>query len=350
MKNVEIIGAGLSGCVMARLLADKGYRVTLYEKENHIGGLLYDENYNNVYYQMKGPHVFHTNNEKIVNFLTRFTDIINFPLSIRANIDKKITFNPFNFSTIDTFYDEEKAKVLKEKLYNKYGNETTITKLLDDEDSDIKEYANFLYEKDYKQYTSKQWGIDPETIDKSVLARVPVRFNYDTVFRNEKYIFLPKEGYHNMLKKMIDHENIKLVLNKQIFKKDAIYTGPIDELLNYKFGKLAYRSLRFEFKRNEEQKYPVIVYPSLEYRHTRVCDYKQFYTKNKGSILAYEYPEDFDGNNDRCYPILTEENKKKYQKYKEEAKDLILFGRLAEFKYYDMDTIIERAFEISGGI
>ena len=362
-----VAGAGLSGCTIARNLADKGHKVIVVEKEQEIGGLLQDREFNNAYYHLKGPHVLHTNKDEVFDYIKRFTDVVDLPLVIEAQIQDKITYNPFNFHTIDTFYNKEKADKLKTRLRETYGEETTIVKMLNSDDELIREYANFLYEEDYKQYTSKQWGIDPEEVDKSVLERVPVRFNYDKVFKDEKYIFVPDKGYSNMLKEMLNHENISLMLNtnikhhitiknNQIFFDDKlcelIYTGPIDNFFDFEYGKLPYRSTYFHFEKNNnlKQTSPVRVYPNLKYKYTRTTDFAQFYKQEPGDLICYEYPQESDFFSELCYPVLTDESKKIDSLYKEKADkidNLYLFGRLAEFKYYDMDTIIEKSIEFS---
>lgn len=334
-----------------------------------------DEYKDDILIHTYGPHIFHTDKPSIYNFITQFGEWYDFEMRITAFMLDKETYNPFNFHTIDTYYDnKEKALELKEKLNNKYGNQATIVELLEDEDKDIKEFAEFLFNEDYSQYSAKQWGIKPADLDPQVLKRVPIRLNYGNLYRDEKHIGLFRKGYVDLIENMLDHPNIKVQLSTdgidKISFKDSkvlydnkeydkiIHTGPIDRLFGYKFGDLPYRSLDIRLKRfdsKQELPTPVAVYPKYDIPYTRVTEYSQFMTDKDldHTILSYEHPIWYDRNKEMepYYPVLTEESKEQYNRYKELAdkyENLMCIGRLAEFKYLDMDTSIENVLERLG--
>ena len=376
MKAINIIGCGITGCTIARKLADKGYFVTIYDRRNHIGGNLFDyEDSYGIRIHEYGPHIFHTNNEEVFDFITRFGKWEDFSLVCGAVIKSECVSTAFDYTTIDTFYERTKADQLKEALENNFPKRSTVTvlELLDSENELIREYGKFLYKNDYEPYTSKQWGISPEKIDKQIFKRVPVRIGYKQAYFDDKYQVMPKYGYTEFVKNVLNHPNIKVVLNSKITggvsfdgnkmilpnelqnSDNLIFTGAIDELFGHKFGYLPYRSLRFEIKHENTdsyQKYPVVAYPMAE-GYTRITEYKKLpIQKAKGSTYAVEYPVHVGESRDiePYYPILTEESVKMYEKYREFAKNikgLYCIGRLADFKYYNMDQAIERALEAS---
>lgn len=363
-----VVGAGLSGCVIARKLSDCGKKVLILERRTHIGGNLYDYENEGVLVQKYGPHIFHTNIDNVISFIKQYATWDSYKLQCKALIDGKFTPSPFNFETIDQFYDESKAILLKSKLISKFPQgQATILELLDDDDETIRNYGNFLYEKDYSLYTSKQWGIKPEEVDKSVLRRVPVIFSYKNAYFNDKFEALPKHGFTKFIEKMINTPNITIQLGEnalddiQILNNEIIYgnssckiifTGRIDELFNYEFGVLPYRSLRFEtevINTTSFQEVPVVAYPSHEYDYTRIAEYTKLpYQISDHTVIVKEYPINFisSSKNEPYYPILTEDSKALYNKYLEKSKtfrNLYLLGRLAEFKYYNMDQCINNA-------
>lgn len=363
-----VVGAGLSGCVIARKLSDCGKKVLILERRTHIGGNLYDYENEGVLVQKYGPHIFHTNNDDVITFIKQYATWDSYKLQCKVLIDGKFTPSPFNFETIDQFYDESKAILLKSKLINKFPQgQATILELLDDDDETIRNYGNFLYEKDYSLYTSKQWGIKPEEVDKSVLRRVPVIFSYKNAYFNDKFEALPQFGYTKFIEKMINTPNITIqlgvnalddiqILNNEIIYGNSsckiIFTGRIDELFNYEFGVLPYRSLRFEtevINATSFQEVPVVAYPSHEYDYTRIAEYTKLpYQISDHTVIVKEYPINFisSSKNEPYYPILTEDSKTLYNKYLEKSKtfsNLYLLGRLAEFKYYNMDQCINNA-------
>lgn len=375
MKEVLIIGAGIAGATSARILAEQGNKIKVIEKRNIVSGHMADEYKDDILIHTYGPHIFHTDKPSIYNFITQFGEWYDFEMRITAFMLDKETYNPFNFHTIDTYYDDkEKALKLKEKLNNKYGDKATIVELLEDKDKDIKEFAEFLFREDYSQYSAKQWGIEPTELDPQVLKRVPVRLNYGNLYRDEQHIGLFKKGYVNLIENMLNHPSIEVQLNTDGLDKISfednkvlyenkyydkiIYTGPIDKLFDYKFGGLPYRSLDIKLERFEtKQKLPtpVAVYPEYSIPYTRITEYSQFMLDKdlNHTILSYEHPIWYDRNKEMepYYPVLTDESRNQYNKYKELAENyenLMCIGRLAEFKYLDMDTSIENVLERLG--
>ena len=374
MKRYDyvVVGAGLSGCCMANLLSAKGNKVLIIEKRSHIGGNIFDkvDDETGIIVQQYGPHIFHTNDEKVYNYITKFSIWEKFILKCGVEIDGIFTPSPFNFKTIDQFFNSNE---IKENLLKEYPNDKTVTivELLNSKNEIIKKYAEFLFDKDYSLYTAKQWGIKPSEVDVNVLKRVPVRLDYNEMYFTDKYQIMPKYGFTEVITEMIKSNNIDIYLERDFLKyisfKDCkltidlpgaenakvIYTGPIDALFNYKYGLLPYRSLDFIYKKFENtiQEYPVVAYPSA-IGYTRITDYSLLPLQNgSGTIVAEEYPKKYtlDSKTDPYYPINNEVNDSIYQRYYEEAKkysNLILCGRLSLYKYYNMDQIIRYCLDL----
>ncbi len=373
-----VVGAGLAGGILARQLAENhNKKVLIIERRTHIAGNTFDyDDKRGVKVQKYGPHVFHTNLEEVYNFITRFCTPITYKTKCEAEIDGISTPSPFNFKTIDQFYSKDKAIELKKKLLDYYNNQASITvvEMLEADDDDIRGFAEFLFEKDYKLYTAKQWNLSPEEIDPSVLKRVPIVLSYGDTYFYDKYEFMPQDGFEKMYQRLIDHPNITVKLNMDALnylvvdeKKKVInfnnevvkiiYTGAIDELFGYKFGTLPYRSLYFDFKNvraDSFQKVAIVAYPQAD-GYTRVTEYTKmpYQSANGWTSIAYEYPVPYNKNAEKgsepYYPVLTEESQKIYKKYSDYAKqfsNLVLCGRLADFKYYNMDQVISRVLEL----
>ncbi len=374
MERVLVIGAGLSGAVIGRHLAEKGVKVNIWEKRSHIAGNMYDyEDDHGFLVQKYGPHTFHTVKKELYEYMCRYEEWQDYKLTCGAVWGGKYTPTPFNFTTIDTFYPEEKSEELKKHLLQAFKGRSTATvvEVLGNEDPLVREYAEFLFRNDYAPYTAKQWGVSPEEIDPSVLARVPLRFSYDVGYFDDPYQVMPVHSFTSFFENLLHHSNIHVELGqdalKQLEIKDnqvtvdgrpfaglVIYTGPIDELFHLKYGKLPYRSLRFEWKYSENesiQDAPVVAYPQ-EKGFTRITEYKKLPVQDKsGSSYALEYPLPYEEGKDMepYYPVLTKESKEQYAKYKvlaEKVPNLICCGRLADFKYYNMDQALERALDI----
>ena len=374
MIDYIIVGSGLTGVVMAERIATQlNKKVLIIEKRNHIGGNCYDfKDENNILIHQYGPHLFHTNNKEVIDYLSNFTEWNLYNHEVLAYIDGKKVSIPFNINTLYETFPESKAKVLEEKLlqtYN-YNSKVPILELKKSTDKDLQFLADFIYNKIFVNYTAKQWGMKPEDMDGAVTARVPVFIGKDNRYFHDSYQSLPKNGYTAMISKMLDHKNIKIMLNtdfKEIcelkekdfylfgskFDGKVIYTGQIDELFEYKFGELPYRSVEMKFETVEKEFYQekaTVNYPN-DYKFTRITEFKHIHPADtpKTTILK-EYPQEYIiGKNTPYYPIFTAENQEKYNRYLEHSQEfdnLVMVGRLAEYKYYDMDDIVERALEV----
>ena len=376
MGKYLIIGCGLSGAVIARELAEQGKKVEIWERRDHIGGNMYDYvDEHGFLVQKYGPHTFHTNKKFLYDYMCRFEQWQDYKLTCGAVWDGKYTPTPFNFSTIDTFFPEKKAKLLKEKLKAAYaGREfATVVEVLENPDPDIRGYAEYLFQNDYAPYTAKQWGVSPAEIDPSVLKRVPLRFSYGEGYFDDSYQVMPIHSFTRFFENLLGHPNITVklginALDRLSVSSDSlfldgvnttipvIYTGALDELFGHIYGRLPYRSLRFEWKyteRDSVQLAPVVAYPQ-EKDYTRITEYKKLPAQNRpGSSYAVEYPLPYqDGTYmEPYYPILTEASQKQYAQYHELADripSLIPCGRLADFKYYNMDQALEAALKKCG--
>lgn len=373
MYDAIVVGCGLSGATVARYLAEKlNRKVLLLERRNHIGGNMYDyREAHGILVHKYGPHTFHTKKRKLYEYVCQYAEWEKYILTCGAVIDGRYTPTPFNFQTVDDFFEAKQAEKIKDAIRREYAgqNSATILDMLNHQNCFIRQYATFLFEKDYSLYTAKQWGISPQEIDPSVLKRVPVRFSYDIGYFDDEYQFLPKISYTDFFVKLLKHPNIEICLNydflehvdlqegtilfeKKRFNGMIIYTGAIDELFDCKYGRLPYRSLRFEWKTNDIKSFqeaPVVAYPQAD-GYTRITEYTKLPVQDVGEITGYavEYPLPYKRGvkMEPYYPVLTEESKQMYNIYKKEAQrfsNLHLCGRLADFKYYNMDEALENA-------
>ncbi len=378
MKNnffdYVVIGAGFAGSVMAERIATQlGKKVLIIEKRKHIAGNCYDrKDENNILIHQYGPHLFHTNNKKVVEYLSQFTEWDIYDHKVLVMIDGKKVPIPFNFNTLYEVFPHSLTQTLEKKLLKEYTYNSKVPslELKKSTDKDLQFLADFIYEKIFVHYTAKQWGMKPEEMDTAVTARVPVLVGRDDRYFNDTYQILPSGGYTKLFECMLDHENIKLMLNTdfkevmkingndfylfdQKFEGTLIYTGQIDELFDYRFGNLPYRSVEMKFETVGKEYYQetaTVNYPN-NYDFTRITEFKHIHPvkSNKTTILK-EYPQEYKPNkNTPYYPIFTDENQKKYSQYLEYSKqfeNLILTGRLAEYKYYDMDDMVKRALDL----
>lgn len=376
--DAVVVGCGLTGGVISRHLAETGKHVLILERRGHVGGNMYDYvDEHGFLVQKYGPHTFHTKKKELYDYMCHFEEWEEYKLTCGAFIDGKCTPTPFNFQTIDDFYSKSEAEELKAHINFAFSGRTTatVTEVMAHSDPLISGYAKFLFEKDYSLYTAKQWGISPSEIDVSVLERVPLRFSYDVGYFDDEFQVMPKHSFTTFFENLLDHENIhielginaleyikivgsKILLNGNRANIPIIYSGAVDELFEFKFGKLPYRSLHFEWKHeNKEsiQDMPVVAYPQAE-GFTRITEYKKLPVQNKqGSSYAVEYPVIYnsDGNNEPYYPILTEKSLKQTAEYAtlaDSVENLFCCGRLGDFKYYNMDQALARALEICSKI
>lgn len=378
MFDSVIIGAGVAGCVAARDLAESGRKVLVLEQRDHIGGNCYDEkDEHGILIHKYGPHIFHTKEQKAYDYLSRFTDWYAFGHEVVANVYGKLIPVPFNLNTLHMVYEQEKADALEKKLIDAFGLESRvpILKLREHEDPEIREIADYVYENIFLHYTMKQWGQTPEQIDPAVTGRVPVLISHDNRYFQEPWQGMPLHGYTLMFEKMLDHENItvetgvdarsrvtfsegSVSLDGQAFTGDLIYTGPLDELFDCRFGRLPYRSLRFDFEyydKPDYQGHSVVNYTVSE-DFTRITEFKYLTGQQaEGTTIVKEYPFAYTGAEGEIpyYSIANEANQKLYEQYRglvEHIPNVWLLGRLAEYKYYNIDAMVLKALELTDKI
>lgn len=377
MYDLLVIGAGIAGAVTARKLAEEaGKKVLVIEKRPHIGGNCYDEaDEYGILIHNYGPHIFHTGMEEVYSYLSRFTDWYHFGHEVVAKVGERLIPVPFNLHTLHLVFDEEKAKRLEKKLVETYGegSRVPIMKLRESGDADIREIADYVYENIFLKYTMKQWGQTPEEISPEVTGRVPVLISYDNRYFQDKYQGVPKDGFTPMFERMLDHENIEVRTGTDCrelltFKEDAVYfegerfdgevvyTGTLDELFDCRFGRLPYRSLDFHFEHYDEDAYQgrSVVNYTVSEDFTRITEFK-FLTGQQhtnGTTIVKEYSFAYTGAKGEIpyYAILNDENQALYEKYKDltsRIKNFHLLGRLAEYKYYNMDAMTKKAMELA---
>lgn len=362
IENI-VVGAGFSGAVIANLIATKlNEKVLVIDKKAHIAGNSFDyKDKNGIMIHKYGSHIFHTSNEKVWNFIRQFTDFNQYMHKVIAIIDGNETTIPFNFNTLYDVFPQTMAKRLEEKLLSKfeYNKKVPILEFQKQDDEDLKYLANYVYEKVFLHYTTKQWGVSPNEVDGAVTARVPVYLSKDNRYFQDKYQGIPLEGYTKVVEKMLSHENITVKLETDYKDIDSsqykrvFYTGPIDEFFNYEYGQLPYRSVNFkleEYNREFYQSNSVVNYP-CNYDFTRIHEYKHYLNdKSDKTVIAKEYSEFFElGKNERYYPIPHDNNTALYNKYLKKAQELngvYFLGRLGDYKYYDMDKAILRGIEL----
>lgn len=378
MFDSVIIGAGVAGCVAARDLAESGRKVLVLEQRDHIGGNCYDEkDEHGILIHKYGPHIFHTKEQKAYDYLSRFTDWYAFGHEVVANVHGKLIPVPFNLNTLHMVYEQEKADALEKKLIDAFGldSRVPILKLREHEDPEIREIADYVYENIFLHYTMKQWGQTPEQIDPAVTGRVPVLISHDNRYFQEPWQGMPLHGYTLMFEKMLDHENItvetgvdarsrvtfsegSVSLDGQAFTGDVIYTGPLDELFDCRFGRLPYRSLRFDFEyydKPDYQGHSVVNYTVSE-DFTRITEFKYLTGQQaEGTTIVKEYPFAYTGAEGEIpyYSIANEANQKLYEQYRglvEHIPNVWLLGRLAEYKYYNIDAMVLKALELTDKI
>lgn len=379
MKNydVVVVGSGFSGAIFARELAEKyDKKVLVIEKRPHIAGNMYDEyNEHGILIQKYGPHFFNTDKAWIIEYLSQYCELVPHAVSGKSVIDGKYVQLPYNFQTIQDMYDVKKAENLYSKLKNEFKGEerVSIFSLLSSQNEDIKAFAEELYQKAFKPYTMKQWDLTTDQIDKSVLNRVKFALNFDKRYLNKDFQFLPKRGFTKLFEEILNHKNISVICGQNAVEyisfnestvqyegedvESLIFTGPIDELFDYQLGMLPYRSLEFtyeHFKGEDRLPSDFVSYPQ-EHSYTRQTEYRKFNYEKQGqgyTTIASEHPLEYNPNADKgnvpYYPTITDENRLllgKYQELSKHYRNLFLVGRLAEYKYFNMDLIIENAFE-----
>jgi UDP-galactopyranose mutase len=351
-----IVGAGFAGATMAeRLAAHGGKTVLICDKRPHIGGNAYDcYDEAGVLIHQYGPHIFHTNSQEVFAYLSRFTEWRPYQHRVRASVDGQLVPMPINLDTINQLYGTSYTSFELEAFFASVAEPRSPIKT--SEDVIVSKIGRELYEKFFRNYTRKQWGLDPSELDSSVTSRVPVRTNRDDRYFTDTYQAMPLRGYTRMFERMLQHPNIKVMLNADyreikslIPHRQLIYTGPVDEYFDYTFGRLPYRSLRFQWETRDvasAQSAPVINFPN-DHLYTRVTEFKYLTgQEHSKTTLVYEYPTD---QGDPYYPVPTPENAALYAKYQELAEatsEVVFLGRLGTYKYYNMDQVVAQALSV----
>ncbi len=348
-----IVGAGFAGSVLAeRLASQRAQRVLVVEKRDHIAGNAYDEyDANGILVHRYGPHIFHTNARPVFEYLSAFTSWRPYQHRVRALVDGQLVPIPINLDTVNRLYNLNLSSEELESFFaaRALPRETVRTS----EDVVVKRVGQELYEKFFKGYTRKQWGLDPSELDATVTARVPVRTNRDDRYFTDTFQAMPAQGYTAMFRRMLKHPNIQVMLNTDyrdvaelLPHKHLIYTGPIDAYFEHRLGHLPYRSLEFEFVTHEEeqvQEVGTINYPN-DHAYTRRTEVKHLTgQRHAKSVLVYEYPR---AEGEPYYPIPRPENRALYDAYRElaGALDHVTFvGRLGTYHYYNMDQVVAQA-------
>lgn len=353
MFDYLIVGAGFAGSVLAeRLASQHNKKVLIIDKRNHIGGNAYDHyNDDGILVHKYGPHIFHTNSKEVFEYLSQFTEWRSYEHRVLASVDGQQVPIPINLDTINRLYGLKLTSFEVEQFFAERAERPDNVKT--SEDVVVSKVGRELYEKFFKNYTRKQWGMDPSELDASVTSRVPTRTNRDDRYFTDTYQAMPLHGYTKMFEKMLLHPNIKVMLNVDyreleglIPYQEVIFTGPIDEYFDYIYGKLPYRSLEFKHETHNCEKYqeaPVVNYPN-EHLYTRITEFKyltgQDHTKTS---VVFEFPR---AEGDPYYPIPRPENGELYKKYKSLADatpGVHFVGRLATYKYYNMDQVVAQA-------
>ena len=365
IKNI-VVGAGFSGAVIANLLAEQlNEEVLIIDKKEHIAGNCYDyRDKNGIMIHKYGSHIFHTNNEKVWNFVRKFADFNQYMHKVVAVIDGIQTTIPFNFNTLYDVFPQTMAKRLEEKLLEKfeYNKKVPILEFQKQDDDDLKFLANYVYEKVFLHYTTKQWGVSPNEVDGAVTARVPVYLSKDSRYFQDKYQGIPLEGYTKLIENMLNHQNIKVKLNTDYKDIDEVsdrvfYTGAIDEYFDYCYGKLEYRTVRFEteiLNTDNYQGVAVVNYTDRETPFTRVIEHKHFEYGNQygdlpKTVISREYSTDWKEGMEPYYPVNDTKNQVLYEKYLYKAlgsQKIVFDGRLGAYKYYDMDKVVLAAMQM----
>ncbi len=362
-KNILVVGAGFAGSVCAREMAEAGFSVHVIDRRNHIGGNAWDTyDEHGFLVHPYGPHIFHTNSRQVMLWLSRFTQWRFYEHRVLANVEGEHYQFPININTLNKVFSQSLTEAEVPDFLDSIREPRSPIKT--SEDVVLNSVGHKLCDMFFRGYTKKQWGIDLSKLSAGVAARIPVRTNDDDRYFSDSYQFMPADGYGAMFGKILDHPNIKVSLGQDYDanKKPpnichTIYTGPIDTFFNFKFGRLPYRSLKFEHYHNANlsesdhaQIAPVVNFP-MEHEFTRITEFKQLTgQKIKGSSLVKEYPQ---SEGDPYYPIPSSENDALFKLYDAEVSKIInvsFVGRLAQYRYYNMDQVVAAALKTSSNI
>jgi UDP-galactopyranose mutase len=356
MFDYLVVGAGFAGSVLAERLASAGRRVMIVDRRPHIGGNAYDHyDDDGILVHRYGPHIFHTNSQRVVDYLSRFTEWRPYEHRVKAHVDGKLLPMPINLDTVNELYSLD---LTSDELTLFFAERCEpVERARTSEDVVVGTVGRDLYETFFRGYTRKQWGLDPSELDASVTARVPTRTNRDDRYFTDSFQAMPLHGFTRMFERMLVRPEIQILLNTDYREIEAlvpyrrmIFTGPIDEYFDYRFGKLPYRSLEFEFETYDEpvhQPAPVVNYPSEEVPHTRCTEFKYLTGQvHHKTTVVRERPR---AEGDPYYPVPRPENAELYKRYKllaEETPDVTFVGRLATYKYYNMDQVVAQALSV----
>jgi UDP-galactopyranose mutase len=357
MFDYIVVGAGFAGSVLAeRLARGAGKRVLVLDRRPHIGGNAFDH-YDDagILVHRYGPHIFHTNSERVFDYLSQFTAWRPYEHRVRAHVDGRLLPIPINLDTVNTLYgldlsSEELTMFLAERA-------EPVERPRTSEDVVLATVGRDLYERFFRGYTRKQWGLDPSELDASVTKRIPTRTDRDDRYFGDTFQAMPLHGYTRMFERMLDHPNVKILLNTDyreieglIPYRRMIFTGPIDEYFDYCYGKLPYRSLEFVFETLEQplhQQAPVVNYPGEDVPYTRITEFKYLTgQESPRTTIVTEYPQ---AEGDPYYPVPRPENAALYKRYQEladETPEVEFVGRLATYKYYNMDQVVAQALAV----
>ncbi len=374
MKKILIVGAGLSGATTARVLAEQGHSVFVFDKRETIGGNAYDfVDKNGIIVQPYGPHIFHTDDKQVFDFLSKFTEWKKYEHRVLANVKGKLVPVPFNLTSLFDLYQKDKAERIKSVLLSEFkeGEKVPVLKLKEHQSAEIRDFGDFVYKNIFYIYTTKQWGFKPEELGETVMNRVPVYLSDEDRYFTEEYQYMPSKGFTVMVENMLKHPNIKLTLGTDAKKRIAlsgneiyldgnkfdgviVYTGCVDELFDYKFGALPYRTLKFKFQTKNTPSYQkaAVVNYTTSARFTRISEFTKFTCEPKSkTVIVKEYSKKYKGGKDiPYYPIPLNQNIEAFAKYEQEAKGykgLYLLGRLANYKYINMDVAVKNALTLA---
>jgi UDP-galactopyranose mutase len=365
MYDWIIVGAGYTGSVMAERLATQlDQTVLVVDRRDHIGGNAFDHvDESGILIHKYGPHIFHTNSQRVWEYLSAFTDWRKYSHKVLAEVDGQRVPVPFNLTSLRMLFSPDRAARLQRLLVGQYGMDTKVPvlRMRKDATGELRELADFIYEKVFYNYTVKQWGLTPDQLSPSVTARVPIHISFDDRYFQDTYQAMPLEGYTAMFRRMLAHRNITVMLGadyrqlgSSIAWKRMLYTGPIDTYFGDMHGTLPYRSLRFDSQTLQKERFqPVgqLNYPN-EHEFTRITEFKHMTGQiaDHTSIMR-EYPQEhIPGKTEALYPIPRDECRAQYALYEEEARKLdgsvIFAGRLADYQYYNMDQVVGRALSV----
>lgn len=365
MIDYLIVGAGLAGAVFARIMTERGFKCVVIDKREHIAGNIYSKEVEGIEVHQYGPHIFHTDNERVWKFVNRFTRFNHFIYSPVANYHGELYSLPFNMNTFYQLWGTKTPKEAQNRISAQVA-EAGIVEPENLEEQAIKLVGKDIYEKLIKGYTSKQWGADCKELPAFIIKRLPVRFTYDNNYFNHPYQGIPEHGYTAMIQNILSGMEVWLktdyLKNRSEYEKLAktiLFTGPIDAYYDYCYGALEYRSLHFETEVLDIDNYQGVAgmnFTDADTPYTRIVEHKHFHfgKGNKGkTVITKEYPSAWKQGDEPYYPINNDKNNRLYEKYKkkaEEDKNVIFAGRLGQYQYFDMDKVIDNVMKLTDRI